>query len=319
MIAIIKNDWQRLLAEKSRLILAIVLTSIVIPLVFWFNLNSTMSLNIQVSDTLNLDMEVLSKSHVEKVSTAPKLSEILSGKIDAYIYEDRGEIKVLTNKNEETMSLMLGQLDGNIEKINQNFQKEKLIKSFQMLTFFTLFMGMVFSFLISDDKEHHRLSRLLSTKLSLTDYLLGHVVFIFLMNMLLIHLGLFVSFIFERNIFSEGYLSILMLVSLFSLLSASLSVFFSSWIETGDSTMMVGQFSIILLSLLSDSFYAFDSGNKVIDGLLYLLPTKQINLLVEASLLGEEIILPSFLVVLGSVLLLLSTVKPLKKYGGIIV
>jgi hypothetical protein len=57
----------------------------------------------------------------------------------------------------------------------------------------------------------------------------------------------------------------------------------------------------------------------VFDGILFLLPTKQLNLLVEASLLGEEIILPSLLVVLGSVLLLLSTVKPLKKYGGIIV
>lgn len=318
MIAIIKNNWKRLLAEKARFILVILLISVIVPLVFWLNLNSSMSLNIQVSDALAIDTNVLSNHHVEKVSKAPDLSEILSGKIDAYVYEDSGKVEVLTNKNKEMVAKILGEIDGVNQKSNEEIKNEKLIKSFQMLTFFTLFIGMIFSFLISDDKEHNLLSRLLSTKLSLTSYLLGHFIFIFLMNMLLIHLGLLVAFIFEKNVMSEGYLTIFIFVSLYSFLSASLSVFFSSWIETGDSTMMIGQFTIILSSLLSGAFYAFDSGSKVIDGLLYFLPMKQLNLLIEDYILGNSTILPFSLVLLLSILLLLSAIKPLKKYGGII-
>ena len=319
MITIIKNDWKRLMSERARLILAIFLVLIIIPLVFWFNDHGSSTLKIEINKKVPIEELQLKEINYKVVNETPKKSELVSGKIDAYVYEKDGMLHVLTNKNKDFENQLLKRLQSKAdESVSLKSSEEKQISSFKVVAFFTLFIGMIFSFFISVDKEKNILNRLFTTKLTIIQYITGHFIFIFIINLMLVLLGLFASVLFMGNISSLNGSSLLLLVSLSSLISASNAIFFSAWFETGDSGMMFGQFSIIILSLLSGAFYPFESGSKIVDGFLYLLPTRQVNLLIEELYLTQQYLMPASLICLLSLVLLVSSFQPLRKYGGII-
>ncbi len=281
MIKIIKNNLLRINAEKNYIVTVLVVTVLTILLAVYFTAKFQVKGNIAFvtnSNELNINTKYL---NINKMTTAPKLSELAMGKYDA-IVTDKGEGKfqVVTYKGDdfkkyvEVMLKTKGKANisfGDTRKVGTNI--------LGYLTMFILIEGTIFMKFFSDDKNNGSLKRTLISPISMKSYLMAHCIF----NFFMMYVPTFLVIVIEKQLFKVdigfSYFEYSYLLAILVFLSTAFGFFMSTVIENTDDSAMMSNLIVMLTSILGGSFYSFTNKNRFLDKIINLIPQKQyINL-----------------------------------------
>lgn len=273
--SIIKNDFYRLMAQKSRFLLYCILSIGAILAAIFFQNHSEKLGTIAINAN---QIELQSSTYIDIVhlTEEPPLSDLILGKYDAFISLDsNNQYQIETIKGEEFQQKLQKLLNNPQTDFSDNIAPRNIgtnIIGFLMM--FILMQGSSLMFLFSQDKEQGQLSRIATAPASLTAYLLAQTSFTFIVLFIppvvifvFINLLLPVLLGFSLGIFIG-------LIAFICLLSTTFALFLNTIVKNGDSANMLASSLIVITSILAGCFYPFEPNNLFAQKCMTFLPQR---------------------------------------------
>ena len=316
-LTVIKNNFLRMLPQKSRFFLFTFLTlGAIITAVFLNNQVETMG---SVAIIGNTSSQVISERlKVTILEEIPPKSDLVLGKYDAIVlFNDNGDFQVETLKNKEFENLISSLIENPRDFQLANSRKiGSSIIGFMMM--FILMQGNTVMYLFAQDKEKKQINRIAASPISFFGYICGHSLFTFmflLIPSMIILIGL--KYVFAINL-GFGLSSYLFLLVILCALSTVFSLLVYALVKNSESANMIISASVIITSVLSGSFFPLDVGNGIVAKLLNVLPQKAYLMVVGLLEEGKDtkFILPYFIYLLLIIVLffIISVFKTKKDY-----
>lgn len=206
----------------------------------------------------------------------PPRSALMQQQYDAYVTPGPdGTYNIETLKSQDfkqLLTLLLKDPNTDLSALQPGRGVGVNILGFMMM--FALTLAAFNLFVFADDKEQGQLKRIAAAPVSFGFYLAAHCVYClsmmlpeYLLLVVLKLLGWDIGFSLLQY---AGLLSVLVLFGI------SLSLLLNTLIKKPDNANMLGNSIIALTSILSGSFYSLKGGNTVLDGMVNLLPQKQL-------------------------------------------
>lgn len=202
-------------------------------------------------------------------------SELVLGKYDGEIIEKRdGDFEVFTIKNQEFVTVLeeiVKEPNGYIPLI----QKDRGIGTniIGYLTLFILLQGLLSMFMLAEEIEQKQMERIAIAPVSFFSYLMAHFLFgfvtVFLPAFLILAILKGIGFTIGFSLWQYAFF-----LALLCMLGIAFSMFLLSLINISDTANMIGSSIIILTTILSGSFYAFEQGHRLFEKLIWILPQK---------------------------------------------
>lgn len=277
-LSVIKNNFYRMLEQKSRFFLLFILSIIAIITAIFVSTNN-------VHENLGTIVIVSNSSFSSQSSAAkivyleqePPLSELILGKYGAVVTFEDGNPRITTIKSEDYKNSVLHFLNDPNNYFDKVINEESIGTTIiGFLIMFLLMQGLSTMVLFSEDRQQDKMKRIFSSPSSFSGYLFGQVIFTLLLNFLPIFISIFfIKLILPISlgftVFWYGFL-----LFIICLLSSAFALFISTFIESADSANMLGSVIIIVTSILSGGFYSFDQNNAELSTFIKVLPQKKI-------------------------------------------
>lgn len=322
MINILKNDLYRVLCQKSKIILVLILTSASILLAVYFTSKSVIKGNIAIV-TPNKDFNISSEYiHFEVVKSIPLKSDLIMNKYDAYII-DRGSGKydVITFKDSAFKKMLLELIS---MKNPADFKPDKSnvrgvgTNILGFLLMFILLQGILMMYLFAEDKEQGQITRIAISPISFVKYLLAHCLFTFSYIFIPTIIILFaIKVICGINI-GFTLLQYFFLLAVICAFATAFSLLLNTLASKSDTANMTGSAMVMLTTMLSGSFYSFDKGNPLLETVIKILPQKAFLTFAQGFEKEQQLhsILPqiSYVIILTLALFVFSVYKNNKDY-----
>ncbi|MBC3796815.1 ABC transporter permease [Acetobacterium tundrae] len=320
MISILKNDLNRLLCKKFRIVLTLTLTTLAIMAAIFINTHVQGMGNIAlVTENGKYDKALPSSFNITITDESPAFSELVSGKYDAIITDTNGTVSIETIKNDDYRTSLQALFSG--QTISENAGSNNRGIGTRIIGYLMMFMlleGVVLMYMFADDKEKKQITRVAVSPLSMTKYLFSHSIFtflfIFIPTLMILYI---VKFVMAADIgFSlPEYILLLGIISAFA---TAFSLFLNALASKSETANMMGSAIVILTTMLSGSFYSFEKGNALLENIISVLPQKAYLTFVGGleSGLAIQDILPSlfYLTSLGLIFFIVAIVKTKKDY-----
>ncbi|MDD2992814.1 MAG: ABC transporter permease [Pygmaiobacter sp.] len=213
---------------------------------------------------------------VNVLEEVPPRSALMQQQYDAYVTPGPGgtyTVETLKNQDfKQLLTLLLKNPNADLSALQPGRGVGVNILGFMMM--FALTLAAFNLFVFADDKEQGQLKRISAAPVSFGFYLTAHCVYClsmmlpeYLLLVVLKLLGWDIGFSLPQY---AGLLSILVLFGI------SLSLLLNTLIKKPDNANMLGNSIIALTSILSGSFYSLKEENTLLDGMVNLLPQKQL-------------------------------------------
>jgi ABC-2 type transport system permease protein len=283
MLAILKNNFNRLWEEKAYLFSSIFLTACAIIAAILLTNKVEIKGNIAVvSEDKHQLIETCKYFNTTVLDTKPKKSELVQNRYDAVVTINNGSNKIYTIKSNE-IKLMLERAIKDPKNFVPPMGTERKVGTniIGYMMMFLLMQGVLYARLFAEDKEKHMIERVAISPIAFTNYLLGHAVFI----ILIILIPSLVVIAAAKLIGAAIGFSLLQyagLLLVLSMLSTAFALFLNSLFCVADTANMLGSASIVLTSILAGSFYSFSKGRVLFNKILHILPQKDFINYVDA-------------------------------------
>lgn len=296
MLAVFKNNCNRLWEEKMYLVISLILMicaiSAAILLTARIETKGNLALVVPNQQVLSeRESAVIANPYfnVTVLETAPETSALVQSRYDAVItIKADGNDVITTIKNPAFKTMVktaLANPTGFAPDNRSIRQTGTNILGFMMM--FLLMQGVLYARFFAEDKEKHLIRRIAMSPLPFSRYLLGHGLFILLIIAVPSFLVLGVAALMGIDI-GFSLLVYAGLIGVLALLATAFALFLNSFFEVADTANMLGSAIIVLTSILAGSFYSLSKEATLFDHLLHLLPQKDfinfVNALEKGSL-----------------------------------
>lgn len=312
MLAVMKNDWNRLMQQKMYLCVAMLLTILSVVAAIFITTKVQVRSNIAVTGLKNESMrEAMQDSEIFHVTfpvEVPAESELLENRYDAVIaFLEDGSYQIHTVKSDDfskQLESMLNNISasesvtsgtnesitsgtnesvtsGTNENVGWNMDFEAYNSSVRKIgtnilgymMMFLLMQGVLYARLFAEDKEKHLIERIVSGPIAFRSYITGHAVFIGLLVFVPSMLVVTVADLMGIEVgFSIGWYAVL--IAVLSLMATAFAMFINAFFIVADTANMCGSAVIVLTSVLAGSFYSISKSDSLFNNLLHILPQK---------------------------------------------
>ncbi|AFA49921.1 ABC transporter permease [Acetobacterium woodii] len=326
MLAVFKNNWNRLWEEKMYLLISLILLIAAIATAILLSTQIETKGNIalvipdqQVLPAVYTSFETSPYFNVTEMEIAPKQSELVQNRYDAIVAINRdGEYQITTIKNTEFKTMIeaaLSNPEGFRPDNRQVRHTGTNILGFMMM--FLLMQGILYARLYAEDKEKHMIKRISISPLPFSQYIFGQAIFIFMI--IAIPSFLIITVVALMGIEIGFSLPVYAgLIAILALLSTAFALFLNAFFAVADTANMLGSAIIVLTSVLAGSFYSLSKEATLFDKLLHILPQKDfinfINALETGNLTPSTQIQLIYVVALALVFLAIAIVKTQNDY-----
>lgn len=275
MIAVLKNNLRRLIAQKQLIILLVIFTIAASVAAILISTKWTQSWDIAVQS----GHEIVSKSdniNLIELEQQPNRSDMVSGQYDAILsIAPDGNYTIDTIQSEKEAAKMLAVLNGQ-ESADTSFNHRGAgTNILGFLTTFILLTGSIAMSMFADDKEFGQINRVAASPLKMNTYLFSNCLFNFCF--LFFPTMLILTIVGKITGVNLGY-SLLQLAGMVALICAFSTAFclllYTLIPNKGENAKMTGNTIIILTSFLTSGFYSFDEGNRLLELATSILPQK---------------------------------------------
>jgi len=276
MLAILKNNYCRMLQRLSSILVMTVIMLLSIILAVYVTSSQQVKANIAVISENDITPVSSKQLSVTVMKNEPPYSDLVKHQYDAYVI-DRGNgkyyIKTLKNQQFKSMVLMLLKNPHTVLP-HQSTDRGVGVNIIGFLMMFLLMEAFMNMFTFADDKEKGQLSRIVTAPVSLTGYLAAHCIYCLSM-FLPAYLMLIIMKVVGFNI-GFTLLQYALLLLLIGMLGISFALMLNMFLKKPDNANMLGNSIIMLTSVLAGGFYSFSKDNKVLDYIAKILPQKHI-------------------------------------------
>lgn len=274
MLSVIRNDWNRMKEQKMYLCVAVGLTicAVIMAVILTNKMQPKLNLAVvgggqKLTDTESLDVTYLKQKPAE--------SELVMNKYDAVVTAGQdGRYEINTIKSDKYKKQLESVLTGGSFHAESGSGRRGVgTNIIGYMLMFLLMQGVLYARVFAEDKEKHVTERIVVSPIRFRQYLLGHVVFVWLLIFLSSWLILGVIRLTGADIgFELGQYAVL--IGVIALLSTSFAVCLNSFFCAADTANMIGSCIIVLTTILSGSFYSFGNSKSWLHKILYLIPQK---------------------------------------------
>jgi len=213
---------------------------------------------------------------VTVMSEKPPRSSLVEQKYDAYVTADGdGNYQIETLRSDDFKSMLLLLLENPSADIS-GIQSERGV-GVNIIGFMMMFLLMIAFFNLfafADDKEQGQLRRIAAAPASFGWYLAAHCVyclFMLLPEYLLLVVLKFCGWDIGFSLLQYAYL-----MAVLAFLGISFALLLNTLIKKPDNANMLGNSVTVLTSILAGSFYSFSKNNAVLDGIIKVIPQKEL-------------------------------------------
>lgn len=276
--SVIKNDFNRAIAYKSRFSLSFFLSIcaiIVAIIVSQSGIQESLgTIAVVSSSNVGIESPYITTVYLEKI---PPKSDLVLGKYSAIVFFDGEKIEIDTIKNKEYQENLLAFFeDPSAYSLKESTKRGMGSTIIGFLLMFVLLQGLSTMFLFSEDQKDRKIERIFSAPSSFSGYLFGQVVFNFLINFIPLFGIIFLLKCITHIPFGLTLSEYGFIVFFLCVLSSAFALFISSFIKNPDSANMIGSGIIIVTSVLAGGFYEFEQNNEALSAMIRFFPQKQI-------------------------------------------
>lgn len=274
MLSIFKNNWNRMKEQKMYLCVAVGLTicAVIMAVVLTNKMEPKLNLAVVGGQQAITDTKTIKVTHLQK---QPGKSELVMNKYDAVVAFDKtGNYKINTIKSEKYKK----QLESALKGAPVKTAEDKKIRGIGTniigyMLMFLMMQGVLYARLFTEDKEKHVMERIVISPIRFWSYLLGHMVFVWILIFLPSWMILVIMNLLGVSIgFSLWQYAVLIAAA--ALLSTSFAVCLNSFFNVVDTANMIGTCIVLMTTILSGSFYGMGSGDSLFHKILYIIPQK---------------------------------------------
>lgn len=292
VINFLKNDFNRILAKKEVIIVALVIVPIMIGIGVLFSGKMDINSHIALVSSSAKNIPKDNRIKIDVLSKKPGISQLLLAKYDAIVEEkNNGTYVVTAIKSKEDKKIIENFFrEGKIIE-NKNGGEEKRGTGSRVLGFIVmiiLMQGVALITLFPEDRNLKTFRRVLTSPASEGQYLLSQGIFTFLCIFIPTYLAIFITKVcFGVDIGYElGMLALL--IGILTALSTSLALFIASVLDREISLAASGIY--VITSILGGCFYSFTGDNKILDKICSIFPQKQYMSLIQGIENGKGMI-----------------------------
>ncbi|EJR55649.1 hypothetical protein IIM_00741 [Bacillus cereus VD107] len=287
--SVLKNNMNRALSKKGYIFLTITFMSISIALAIFFTVKFEVKENVAYVGRMDSPVSIKGINLVQ-VNEMPAMSEFVTKKYDAVIVPaEDGKLEVKTIRGSEFKK----ELEKTIQK-NDNIplqSKRKIGTAILGYTcMFILISTVMFMSFYTEEREKGIFTRIVSSKIYIANYLLGHIIFTFFM----LYVPTILVLIIEKNIFKVdigfSYLQYSLLIGLLILFGISFSLFVSTVVNKIDNVVSISSSIIVLTTILSGVFFTVKERGTIFDWIVKAFPQKQYLLFAESIENGNRFV-----------------------------
>ena len=206
----------------------------------------------------------------------PPQSALVEQKYDAYItLDDQGNYEIETLRNDNFKNMLLSLLENPTAEITDTATQRGVgvnIIGFMMM--FLLMISFANLFAFADDKEQGQLRRIAAAPTHFSGYLAAHCVYClsllipeYILLVIMKLCGFHIGFTLPQY---AGLMAVL------AFLGIAFALLLNTLIKKPDNANMLGNSITVLTSVLAGSFYSFSKNNALLDGIIKLLPQKEL-------------------------------------------
>lgn len=318
--AVLKNDLNRMLEHKSRILLLLILTTGAVVAALFFNTKAEIAANIAHVSPERRSSLSSPYLHVTLLDAQPPLSDLVSGKYDAVVMDlDGGAYDIRTIKSDD-FKQMLATLLTSPQEYHPDMAGHRKVGTniVGFLIMFILMQGMTLTLLFAEDKERGQITRVATSPVSFTGYLCAHSLFTLLFMMIPTMVILYTVKAILGVQIGFALWQYLLLIFILCAFATALALFLHAVIHKSDSANMAGSAIAVLTSVLAGSFYSFDKGNPILETLIKVLPQKSYLTFANGLESGVDMwtLVPHFTYLVGLTLcfFLIAVVKTRRDY-----
>lgn len=277
-LAVFKNNWLRTVPRIVSLAVFTVFT--LITVLFSVYVTGTQQVKAHIvfiqENGWTAAPESSQALDVTVMSEKPPRSSLVEQKYDAYVTADgAGNYQIDTLRGDDFKSMLLLLLEDPSADIS-GIQSERGV-GVNIIGFMMMFLLMIAffnMFAFADDKEQGQLKRIAAAPASFGWYLAAHCVYC--LFMLLPEYLLLIILKLCRWDIGFSLLQYAYLMAVLAFLGISFALFLNTLIKKPDNANMLGNSVTVLTSILAGSFYSFSKNNAVLDGIIKVIPQKEL-------------------------------------------
>lgn len=284
MIALLKNEFERIKHKKPVLVIAFIVMPLLIAVAIFFSGHSATKETIAFlsqDSTVDLQSEQYEIKTVEK---APVLSQLVRGEYVAYVTKSEdGSYTVMSLKSENDKTAIqtlfqTGHFPAGYKSDDQKRQERGVgTNILGFITMLVLMQGGALTTLYPEDRVNKTFRRIMTSSVSVSNYLSAQLIF----TMVCLYVPTFaaicvIHFIFGANIgFSLGMIALLLLI--LTLFATAFALFISTVLER--NTNLVTSGVSIVTCILAGCFIPIAANNPVFSWICKAIPqTEYMNL-----------------------------------------
>jgi ABC-2 type transport system permease protein len=276
--SILKNNYRRTVPRTTLVIVmtAIILASIVLAVYITRVQQVKGHIAFITQNTSVLSPQSSKYLSITVLSQKPPYSDLVKQKYDAYVTADpNGNYQVETLRSSDYKKMILLLLNNPDARIDISKTDRGIgvnIIGFMMMFLLMLAFGNLFAF--AEDKEQGQLRRIAASPASFGWYLAAHCIYC----LSLLAPEFIILAILQCCGWNIGFtlLQYMGLMTVLGFLGISFALLLNSLIPKPDNAAMLGNSLTVLTSVLAGSFYSFSKNNDLLDGLIKMLPQREI-------------------------------------------
>lgn len=293
MLNLFRNRWERILAKKAVIIIAVIIIPLMVGAAILFSgkpvLKETIAFVTEQDEMKNLPKDPAFR--VVMVHQKPRFSDLVLGKYAAVVEKNHQDYKVTTLKSEADKKMIRELFETG--KMPNSYKGEDKIRTERgtgtnilgFIVMLVFMQGVALTALYPEDRMLKTFRRILVSPVNENKYLSVQFIFTFLCLYIPTYLAIVMTTIlfhvdigFRLDILAE-------LLAVLAVLAASFAIFMSSVMDRNLSLVTSG--ISVVTSVLSGCFISFTTNLPVLDALCAILPQKAFMTFIHGIEIGQ--------------------------------
>ena len=319
MLVILKNNWRRLMQRKGYLVVSIILTVVCVASAIVFTGNEIIKSNVAWVTQNNVQQGTeLDGYHVTYLDTVPANYQLLVGRYDAIIVENKGNVEIKTYKNKKYKeNLEKALVDPSASCEAEESKRGVGTNIIGYIIMVLLMQGFLYGRLFAEDIETHMIKRVATTSFTFLQYLLGNSLFICAIIFIPSYLTIVICHLLNIDI-AISLVSYAFFIFLISFLSTAFCLFLEAYVPGTGNANTLGSSVIVLSSIMSGCFRPISDSSGIINKVLNIVPQKDLVDFVDAFEKQHFVVASwlqiSYVILLSLIFLCLAFVKLSRDY-----
>lgn len=292
VINLLKNSFNRILAKKEIIIVAMVIVPLMIGIAILFSGKAKINEHIALVSNHAQNIPKDDRIKIDLMKQKPATSKLLLGKYAAIVDEkndgtfDVIDINSVASKKIIEDFLKVGKISESDESEGEKRGVGTRILGF--LIMILLMQGVALITLYPEDRTLKTFRRVLTAPVSERQYLFAQGIFTFLFIFIPTYLAIVITKVCFGVEIGYGFLMLAILIGILSALSTSLALFIASVLDRDISLAATGIY--VITSILAGCFYSFTTSNKILDTICSIFPQKEYMTLIQGIENGKGMI-----------------------------